>query len=181
MRHIAILAALAGTVITTGCGVTLSVNRLYTDKDLVSDFPLEGKWTDEKAEDIWEVRKDDDGFVAVQLGKGESGEVSIHVVRIGQTRFLDIANKNTSALDIEGHLFMRVRLEGEELAIESLNWEWLKDKAAQAGLGSFESERKEGGMWTLTAPTADLQKFIALYANEPKAFQVDIGRWHRVR
>ena len=178
MRHIAILAALAGTVLTTGCGVTLSVNRLYTDKDVVSDVALEGKWTDEKAADIWEIRKDHDGYVAVELGKGEAEEVSIHVVRIGQTRFLDVAPRKTPDLAIEGHFFMKVRVEGEELAIQSLDWDWLKTKAAQAGLAQIETRDKQ---ILLTAPTADLQKFIALYANEPKAFENDIGRLHRVR
>lgn len=178
MRLIATLAVLAGTVLATGCGLTLSVNRLYTEKDLVADDALAGKWTDEKAEDVIEVRREGDGYVAAEPGKSEYEAYWIHIVRIGDARFLDVAPRKSHELAIDGHLFAKLLLDGDKLSVQTLDWDWLKDKAAQAGLAYVEIAGKQR---LLIAPTPDLQKFLALYANEPKAFLDDIPVLHRMR
>jgi hypothetical protein len=178
MKQIAMWAVLAGMIVTTSCSVTRSVNPLYTSKDLVTDAQLEGRWTDEDARDIWEVRQDDDGYVAAELGGAEPETVSVHVVAIGPSRFLDVAPRKTPSLAIEGHLFLKVHFEGEELVLQSLDWDWLQDKAAAAGLTQFEMAEKQR---VLTAPTPDLQRFLAMYAEDPRAFDSDDWRLHRVR
>lgn len=178
MKFIATFAALAGTIMTTACGVPLSVNRLYTDRDLASDVQLEGTWTDDNAEEIWAVRKNGDGYVATQLGKNEPGEFSIHLVAIGLCRFLDVAPGKTPDLAIDGHFFLKLSMEGDQLVLQAFDSGWLKRKAAQAGLGAVETADKQ---FLLTAPTSQLQSFVARFANEAAAFDTDLGRLHRVR
>jgi hypothetical protein len=178
MRLVATLAVLAGTVLTTGCGLTLSVNRLFTEKDLVSDDRIVGKWTDEKAETVMEVRKEGDGYVAVESGKSDYEAYAVHIVPIAQTRFLDVAPQKSHDLAIDGHLFVKMRLTDDELEIQTPDWDWLADRATEAGLSQFVTANKQR---ILAAPTADLQKFLALYATEPKAFENDIPTLHRKR
>lgn len=178
MRLVAMLAVLAGALLSTSCGPALSVNRLYTEKDLVTDDRIVGQWADGKNEGVFEFRKNGDGYIAVEAGKSECEAYSVHIVRIGQTLFLDAAPYKSHDLAIDGHVFLKLRLDNDELNMQLMDWEWLKDKAVQAGLAQFETVDKQR---ILTASTPELQKFLALYANEPKAFEDDIPTLRRKR
>lgn len=178
MKIISLLVALAAVTLMTGCGPTLSLHPLYADKDLASDLPLEGKWADAENEEVWTISKSGDGFEGTSPGNSDPEKVGIHVVRLGEFRFLDIISKDTSSLDIPGHLFVKVWRVGEELRVQALDSDWLKQKIRETGLPHVELEDEQV---ILTAPTPELQKFVALHANEPKAFESDVGKFHRVR
>jgi hypothetical protein len=178
MKIISLLVALAVATLMTGCGPTLSLHPLYTDKDLVSDLPLEGKWTDAEAEEVWAVRKSGDGYEATSPGASDPEKVEIHVVRLGELRFLDITSKGSPSLAVPGHMFAKVWMAGEELRIQVLDCDWLKQKIRESGFPHVELEDEQV---ILTAPTPELQKFALLYAAEPKAFGSDMGKFHRVR
>ena len=178
MRHIAMLAVLAGTIVTSACSVTRSLNPLYTDKDLVTEPRLEGRWTDEDAKDVWEVRPDGKGYVVTRLGDAEMEALSVHIVVIGRSVFLDVAPKSTPSLAIDGHLFLKMHFEDQELVLQMFDWAWLRDKTAQAGVALVDTADREH---ILTAPTADLQRFVSMYAEEARAFDADAGRMHKVR
>jgi hypothetical protein len=178
MRHIAMWAVFTGMIVASSCSVTRSVNPLYTAKDLVTAPQLEGRWTDEEAKEVWDVRRDGNGYVAAVLGEAELEALSVHVVSIGQNLFLDVAPKKTPSLAIEAHVFLKMHFEGDELVLQTPDWKWLQDKAAQAGLAQFEMPEHQR---VLTAPTAGLQHFLALYADDPQAFDPEVSRLHRVR
>jgi hypothetical protein len=178
MKIISLLVALAAVTLMTGCGPTLSLHPLYTDKDLASDLPLEGKWADAEGDEVWTIHKSGDGFEGASPSTSDPEKVGIHVVRLGELRFLDITSKDTSSLDIPGHLFAKVWMVGEELRVQALDSDWVKQKIRETGFPHVEMEDEQV---ILTAPTPELQKFVALYANEPKAFESDVGKFHRVR
>jgi len=165
-------------IVTSSCSITRSVNPLYTDKELVTDSALEGRWADDDASEVWEVSRDGNGYVAAKLGAAEIEALSVYVVNIGRSLFLDVAPRKTPSLAIEGHLFLKMHFEGDELVLQMFNWDWLQDKAARAGLAQFEMPERQR---VLTAPTGDLQYFLAMYADEPRAFDPDVSRLHRLR
>ena len=157
---------LASTVLMTGC-LTLSVYPLYTAKDLVTDIPLEGKWTDPTAKEIWEFSKGGDTYVATSPTDSHPEPVTLHVVRLGDQRFLDLTANETPSLAVEGHLFGKVWVKGDELRIQLMSSTWLEKKAREAGLAFLELPNKD---LLLTAPTADLQKLVLRYADDPAAY-----------
>lgn len=177
MKSLLLLVALISVVGMTGCGPTLSLHPLYTDKEVVSDLPLEGKWTDEDAKEVWSVSKSKDHYEAVQLGNGNSEKYELHVVRLEQLRFLDITDNDTPSLAIPGHMIVKIWMEGEQLRIQAMDTDWLKQKIRETGFPYVEVDKQI----LLTAPTPQLQKFILLYANEPKALDSEVGRFHRLR
>lgn len=177
MKIISLVVALAAVALMTGCGPTLSVHPLYTEKDLASDLALEGKWADAENEEVWTIRKSGNGFEGTSPSTSDPGKVGIHVVRLGELRFLDITSKDTSSLDIPGHLFVKIWMVGEELRLQALDSDWLKQKVRETGLPHLELEDEQ---MILTAPTPELQKFIARYANDPKSAESDVGKFHRV-
>jgi len=161
-----------------GCGPTLAVHPLYTEKDLVSDMPLEGKWTEIEDKVVWNVRKLGASYEAEAPGSSDSEKVEVHVVRLGELRFLDITPAAPSSLSIPGHMFTKVWMEGEELRLQLLDSDWLQQKIRETRFPFVELADHQ---LILTAPTRELQKFVLLYAAEPKAYGSEVGKFQRVR
>lgn len=178
MRNLTLAIALAAAALTIGCGPTLAVHPVYTDKDLVSDLPLEGQWKETDDQEVWTVHKFGNGFEASAEGTSDPEKVLLHVARLGEFRFLDIASKDTPSLAIPAHMIARVWMEKEELRLQVLDSEWLRQKIRDTGAPHFEAEDEQV---ILTAPTPDLQKFVLLYAAEPKAYESDVGKFRRVQ
>jgi hypothetical protein len=176
MRNALLLVVLACVLPMTGC-LTLSVYPLYTANDLVADLPLEGKWMDPDKKETWEIRKGGDGYVAVNPTDEKSEPVEMHLVRLGDRRFLDLTSNNTPSLAIAAHLFAKVWMTGEDLHIESMDSDWLEKKARDSGLAFVELPDKE---LLLTVPTAGLQKLVLRYADDAGAFN-DPVTLHRVK
>jgi len=182
MRYtIALATAIAGTMLT-GCAPTVSIHPLYTSQDLSSDLPLEGTWMEEDG-GTWQVEKSGDGYVAVVLHKGDSAGTeaySVHELRLQGRYFLDISSKSDPDLAVPGHLFAKVALEGDELAVNLMADDWLK-KMAQAGAAPQFIGGDPEGQIILTAPSGELQRFILANADNAEAWDGDTGRLHRVR
>jgi hypothetical protein len=168
----------------TGCGPVLSVHPLYTQESLAGDLPLEGTWSenDPDSRQLWQVRKAGDGYDVACIDTAKTPEMQnfrVHLLRLNQYRFLDIAPASAPDLAISGHLFAKVWMEGGELRVALLNSDWLKQmietgRAPQAAIG-------EDRQILLTAPTSRLQQFVLLYAAEPEAYESDVAALHPVR
>lgn len=177
------LILLAGVALLTGCGPTLSVHPLYTEKDLVSDLPLEGTWTDDKGEGMFTVRKSGNGFEVLYTERSDSAsaqKLDVHLLRLRDFRFVDVAPRQESPLSIPGHLFAKVWMEGSQLHVAIMDSDWLKQKIVDSGFPAHRASGEDRGKQIiLTAPTEELQKFVLWYAAEEKAFDVS-GALHRV-
>jgi hypothetical protein len=57
---------------------------------------------------------------------------------------------------------------GDQMQIQVISDAWLEKKARETGLPLLELPDKDV---LLTAPTADLQRFILRYAGDPDAFE----------
>jgi hypothetical protein len=166
MRNALLLVVLAMVVPMMGC-LTLSVYPLYTAKDVVTDLPLEGKWMDPDGKDVWEIRRAGDCYVAINASDAHDEKVEVCLVRLGTRHFLDLTASDRPSLSVGGHLFCKVAVSGEELRVQTVKSEWLEKKARDSGLAFVELPDKDV---LVTAPTAELQKLVLRYADDPEAF-----------
>lgn len=189
MRFTLWLAVLACAAAMTGCAPAVAIHPLYTTQDLVSDLPLEGTWTVKDGE-LWQIGKFGDGYDVAAVHTGDSIDVSkysVHLLRLKDAEFVDIASKSDPEIGVAGHLFARVRMQGDELYVSLIDElyvsliddSWLK-QMVEAGLAP-QSTIGEGRQIVLTAPTSELQKFISLHAADPAAWNDDEEGLHRVR
>ncbi len=176
MRTALLLLVLACTLLMTGC-VTLSVYPLYTPKDLVGDLALEGKWTDPDGKEIWDFRKAGDMWLVTELTRKDGEVIELRLVKLGERTFLDVTANNAPSLAVAGHIFGKIRLNGNELEIQLMGASWLEKAAREAGLPQVALPDKDV---LVTAPTADLQKFVLAHADDPEAFEAP-GTLHRIR
>lgn len=161
------LIVLACALPMTGC-LTLSVYPLYTASDLVTDPRIEGRWTDAEAKDVWEIAQHGDGYsiVCVTDNKGET--IVAHLLRLGDSRFLDLTSKDTPSLAIAGHLFAKIETAKDEFQLQVMDSSWLERKARETGLAVVNLPDKETAV---AASTGELRKFVQRYSADPGAFE----------
>ena len=174
MRCTLLLAVLAAAAAMTGCAPAVAIHPLYTTQDLVSDLPLEGTWS-EKDGEIWQIEKSGDGYT---VDSAEGTKYTVHLLRLKDSEFVDVASKADPELGVAGHLFAKIRMEGDELYVSSIDETWLK-RMVEAGQAP-QSTMSENQQIVLTAPTSELQKFILLHAADPDAWDADDDALHRV-
>ena len=174
MRFTLLLAALAGVAAMTGCAPAVAIHPLYTSRNLVSDLPLEGTWASSDGE-VWQVKKSEDGY---EVDSAQGSKYTVHLLRLNEYEFVDVASKSDPEVGVAGHLFAKIRMEGDELYVSPIDETWLKHmvevgQAPQSTMG-------EGQQIVLTAPTSELQKFVLLHAADPDAWEDDNDALHRV-
>lgn len=178
MRVLKRLGVFALGVLLTSC--TPSLHPLFTDKDVVFEPALLGKWIfedDEHNKTEWTfTRAGDSAYALVHVEDGDPGRFEARLLRLGQYLFLDIYPEEP-ALDngfyklhlIRAHTFARVTLEDDVLAISMMDQEWL-EKAIEGKELSIGHERLNNGGIMLTAATAELQQFVLKVVQNPEAF-----------
>jgi len=174
MRFTLLLAALAGVAAMTGCAPAVAIHPLYTSRNLVSDLPLEGTWASSDGE-VWQVKKSEDGY---EVDSAQGSKYTVHLLRLNEYEFVDVASKSDPEVGVAGHLFAKIRMEGDELYVSPIDETWLKHmvevgQAPQSTMG-------ENQQIVLTAPTSELQKFVLLHAADPDAWEDDNDALHRV-
>jgi len=175
MRFTILLTALAGVAAMTGCAPAVAIHSLYTTPDLVSDLPLEGDWATSDGE-VWKIKKSEDGYEA---DSAEGSKYTVHLLRLKEYEFVDVADKSGPNVGVAGHLIGKVRMQNGQLYASSLDETWLK-QMMDAGLAP-PSTMGEGQQIVLTASTSELQKFILLHADDPDAWDDDDEGLHRLR
>lgn len=182
MRLATALAVTAGSILMAGCGPVLSIHPLYTQANLVSDLPLEGSWAQQDNRQLWQVHKSGDGYEVIATEASDAASVQkfdVHLLRLNEFHFLDIASQSPPDLAISGHLFAKIWMAGPDLRVALIDSDWMA-QMMEAGVApqAVTGPRKQ---IILTAPTSELQKFVSLYALEPKAFDADPGDLHPVQ
>ncbi len=186
-----IISLMAIVLLLAGCFVA-SFYPLYTDADLHPDSLMTGRWLD-KDSTLWNFEyitlqesdkprvSDSTGYYLSFQEKGKSPGKStfeIRVVRldghcfldfyindIKRERYPDLFDLHTMAI----HTFARAILAGDTLHLNWMDPEWLKQLEKDKALKIRYLKR--GDEVLLTAPPADLQKFMVRYADEPAAWE----------
>jgi len=175
--------------ITGGCVPVLSLQPLYTEKDVVVDKKLYGTWVDDSNDSntTWEFKSIDEPKNAYKLiftdEDGRKGSFVAHLVKLQDKVFLDIfpselpwdpedPNKMdwpyNSLFLIPAHTFMKVdSIEPQlklRLMLESKMEELFKDNP------SIIEHTSAGERLVLTGSTEKLQAFVLKYAEDERIF-----------
>jgi hypothetical protein len=162
MRNIRIFTVLGAALLIAGCGDLLSLHALYTAQDSVTDTALEGTW--ESKDDLLVIQRVAD-FYEVRLQPKQDPEKStkfeVRLVNIGGIRFADLLSN-----DMMGHMFLKVRVTGDQLRFAFFDSNWLIERIPHEE-ADLVNHRKQA---VLTAKTPELRSLVAKYASEPKAY-----------
>ena len=183
-RFVAVGLMVAG-VLATGCRtrfLQVSVHPFVQPTEPPVD--VTGRWVPEKegtqwidfvhgGENEWRVELFDADAAAARQ-KECLGVV--HFGRVGSTLYWDLTTAETESSGDTAkehvlglHSLARVRLDGETMEIAFLDPEWMSEALADGRL-ALAHFRDEGENDILTAPTADIEAFLATYGEEPEAF-----------
>ncbi len=191
MKTRQIIPLLLFTLLLGGCFVA-SFYPLYTQADLHPDTLMAGHWLNDDST-LWAfdyltvqdkekpAKTDSTGYTLTfreKDGKMNQSTFEIRVVRLEGTCFLDFFIKD---IDREGypdffdlhtmaiHTFAKVTLEKDTLHLNWLDPEWLKQLEEDKKLKVRYLKRDDDIL--LTAPPADLQKFMVNVADLPAAWE----------
>jgi hypothetical protein len=170
------LAAKLGVLATfvlliAGCVVN-SIYPFYTAKDLTFDPALLGTWSDPEetnaSKETWTFEKiAPQTYKLTTCNSGETNEFDTHLFTLGGQKFLDSLPRARAAYHAPEHFLLRVRKFTPTLELELLDYGWLADylehnpKALRHIIVPPEiGDSQEKGALTLTAETAELQKFL---------------------
>ncbi len=174
MRYRTVVAA-AFLLLIAGC--VRSLHPLYTEKDLVFDEKLLGTWLkDGEGTDTWVFQKaGENSYYLIETEKGAPARFEAHLVKLGSYYFLDLIPSEMDTKNdfyklhfVPVHTFSRIWLEKDSFRFGMFDNDWLRDMIEQKKI-TIGHERDEKAL-LLTAPTADLQKLVLQYADDPKAF-----------
>lgn len=171
------LAIALGLIITVMSGCIVSLNPLYTNKDIVFKKELIGTWTDAKTGESWNFEKlEENGYTLVHKKDGEQATFLAVLVKIGDYTFLDVYPQESTAKNalkkmhlLPVHTFSKVSLSGNNLTLEMLDPEWVEKGIATEAIQVQHTKTAEGYL-VLTAPTQELQSFMLSCANMQEAF-----------
>lgn len=176
MKRTALLLALAVSLMLTGC--VPSLNPLYTEKDLVFDPALVGVWAEQDdSPETWAFEKTGEKeYKLVYTESGKAGEFQVHLLKLGNTLYLDFFPESDGLKDskrndfylshfVPGHMFAKVTQIEPSLRMALVNPEWLK-KLLEKNPKAIDHQPIGEDRIVLTASTKDLQKFVVANVNE---------------
>ncbi|MCX7824485.1 MAG: hypothetical protein N2689_02895 [Verrucomicrobiae bacterium] len=188
MRHLTLLLTCAVAAVMLGC--VPSLHPLYTDKDLVFEPGLVGKWGEPDETDTWTFEKSGDKlYTLTTTAKGVPAKFEARLVRLGKHLFLDTYPEEPDFENglykihlIRVHYFWKVALKGDTLEIGPLNLGWLMRMIDEKKIAvRHETYGDDKPIILLTASTKDLQALIARYADDPEAFGEKPAELRRVK
>ena len=183
-----------------GC-LVISIHPFYTENDVIYKPELTGKWMDHDSA-AWIIAqhlqfsglfKPDKLVNAYEIkiidNKGTSIFIA-HLFHLGKEMYLDFYPKNNEeGSDLEhyhfvpSHSLARVEFKNGKIIIAWYNQEWLLGlfnhnkirMAHERTPYDIDDKDPDHEEVVLTASTAELQKFILKYGNDPNAFQKETG------
>jgi uncharacterized protein (UPF0128 family) len=183
-----LLAALLG-----GCVPVMSLHPLYTQKDVVFEERLLGRWVDDpnSPETAWEFHRIEEPNNAYSLvfsdEEGKKGSFVAHLVKLQNRLFLDVypseppweiedPNKLelpfNSLFLIPAHTFIKIDFNGPQLKMWLTNEEEMK-KLLKEEPNAVKHTFIEDKL-ILTASTKELQNFVLKYADDKRVFKSEV-------
>jgi hypothetical protein len=173
------LIVLSVLLISTGCGV-FSLHPLYQNKDLLVNADLIGTWQIEGDKDfliIDTIQNKKYGFKIVDEEDTVSFEMGL--IKLDDQYFIDLfpSEDDYGSLEyfarnyVPAHTFMKFDYIDDEIYLTEFDNERLIELFQQNRIRlAHEQPGEDEDYVVITASTADLQKFIARYANDKDAF-----------
>ena len=164
------LLVLVGLVLLMSACTVRSLQPLYTEKDLIFDPQLLGMWVQagDKSDDLLVFQRYEDNAYAIWVG--DSPKLRGRLMKLGGELFLDVMPAETDdAFSIPGHLFVRIRVNGDTLQTALLDADWVKNAADAGALGLSHIRMGSGAV--LTSSPKELQAFVARHAADGSVFK----------
>ena len=165
------LAFFVLAIILSGCLIQ-SLHPLYTDKELVFEDKLVGKWS-ENGDSILEFKKAEGKAYQMRVFDGKDGRYEAHLVKLKDMMFLDVYPDDATMEGMQGfygvhllpvHTFMRVDQIDPNLQLRTLNYEKVAEMLKEDP-NLLKHEVMGEDHIVLTAPTKQLQEFMVKYGN----------------
>jgi len=181
MKQITLTTLGLALLLVAGCVVT-SVYPYYTAKDLIFDPTLLGLWSDGKntndSNDTWVFEKTSaETYKLTIRDNSETNEFDTHLFTLGGQKFLDSLPRFRAAYQTPTHVVLRVKSISPTLQLQLLSYEWLgklveqNPKAIRHIIVPAEAGKdNDGEGLTLTATTAELQKFLLKHLDNTNAW-----------
>ncbi len=176
--------------ILCGCVPVMSLHPLYTEKDVVFEEKILGRWFDETGNN-YEFSRSEESNKKYQLAltdeDGRKGLFEAHLVKLEGKLFLDIhpvefpcdiqdANKTewfyNAFFLIPAHTFAKVDFTEPKLKLTLTDDETMGE-LLEAEPNAVKFESVDDGV-VLTASTKELQKFVLKYADDERLFSEEI-------
>lgn len=135
MRNPALILALSGAALLTGCSSLISLNPFVTDAQAISDPALVGIWKDAGTDDKDRVTIQQKGTIYTihySDGKSESADFEGRLVRVGDAELMDIISTGDDAFAVHVHLVARFWPAAKTLQWAYLDSAWLRTQAKQS-------------------------------------------------
>jgi len=180
MKKPLLLFAATSSLFVAGCLVT-SVYPFYTDKDIVSEPGLAGKWVntnDLKEHWVFET----DGTKAFRLTYTTTTSTNIIVAtpfRLGGHKFLDLTGDPEPAKEVQpppipSHFLLRLLQNSPGVTLVPMNYDWLTQLVTNRPaavrhyfIGEGDADKRR---LVLTADTKELQSFVLKHVNTKEAW-----------
>ncbi len=163
-----------------------SIHPLYTDDTLVFRQDLVGlfsdvneTWSEEGSEWVFKQSKDGKGYDLTVKDGEATKQFDVHMVKLGQHYFLDFfsSSKETHesaifalAPNFPAHTFAKIIFTDKGFELRQFNPDWLEKLFKEKKIRLKHEVNSEGTV-ILTAPSRDLQKFVAKYADNEEALE----------
>lgn len=191
-----LIALLCLGILLTQC--VPSIHPLYTEKDLVIDDRIIGKWWEGTNEGEYWIFKKAKGTKAYTLEltqeNGKAFYFKTHLVKLGQQYYLDFypdaSNQDENGMtsffpeefylghNFPVHTFAKIQIDDEGFSIQYFSPEWIEKQIRERRL-RIKHEVVDGA-YILTASTSELQKFILKYGDDHEAFYEDDAKFERI-
>ena len=178
MRAITRTLLLAVVALSGGCVLTL--NSLFTSKDVTYDPALAGVWQNPEA--TWTIKPYDKstGRYVLQAAMKNQPEAQFDAKlgTVGTNRFLELTPKRPDTIHPKSffgghfvplHSFWKVALDGDNLTLTSMSIQWLQRIIGQKS-SDIKYAKCDDGTVFLTASTQELRDFVGKYVDDREAF-----------
>lgn len=166
-------------VLLAGCVVT-SIYPYYQQKDLIFDPALVGVWSDpaktNDTKETWTFEKAGaQSYTWTVRDEHKTNIFTTHLFRLGDVKFLDALPRERHDYATPAHVLLRVGQIEPQLELRVLSYDWLaklvaaKPKAIRHIVVPKDAGADDG-LITLTADTAELQKFIRKHLHNTNAW-----------
>ncbi len=185
MKKILLAVVLVALCTVIGC-IPTSINPLYTREDLVFDPALIGVWSSEgDSKETWAFEKagDTEYKLVYTENDGKTGHFEAHLLKLGDTRFLDLFpdESGIEEMDRSGfykvhllrtHSFLKVTRIEPALQMAPLDLKWLREFLGKhpKAIRHHKTGQGDDAQIVLTASTPELRKFVEKHLKTEGAF-----------
>ncbi len=178
MKNVTRFLLLTAVIAVSGC--TLTLNSLFTNKDVIYDPALEGVWKTTDA--TWTIKPfhKPTGRYVLQATTTDQPLIEFYATlgTVGTNRFLELTPQRPHAIHAKSffgghflvlHSFWKVLLRDDRLTLTSMATQWL-DSMVKQKKTDIRYEKSGDGLLFLTASTEELREFVNKYADDRGAF-----------